>query len=50
MPNLEKSYPAIKALVYWNASGYPTRTDSTPQSLAAFGALAQSPLYNTPLP
>ncbi len=50
MPTLEKSYPGIKALVYWNSGGYPTRIDSTPQSLAAFKALAQNPIYNTPLP
>ncbi|HEX4431584.1 MAG TPA: hypothetical protein VHZ96_20110 [Frankiaceae bacterium] len=50
MPTLEKSYPAIKALVYWNSGGYPTRIDSSPQSLAAFKALAQNPMYNTPLP
>jgi beta-mannanase len=50
MPSLEKSYPAIKALVYWNSGGYPTRIDSTPQSLAAFKALVQNPMYNTPLP
>ncbi len=50
MPTLEKSYPAIKALIYWNSGGYPTRIDSSPQSLAAFRALAQNPMYNTPLP
>ncbi len=27
-----------------------SRIDSTPQSLAAYEALAQNPLYNTPLP
>ena len=50
MPTLEKSFPAIKALLYWNAAGYPTRIDSSPQSLAAFQALAQNPIYNQPLP
>ncbi len=50
MPNYEKSFPAIKALLYWNAAGYPTRIDSSPQSLAAFQQLAKNPLYNTPLP
>jgi hypothetical protein len=50
MPTFEQNYPAIKALVYWNSGGYPTRIDSSPQSLAAYQALAQNPLYNTPLP
>jgi hypothetical protein len=50
MPASEKAFPAIKALLYWNASGYPTRIDSSPQSLSAFQQLAKNPLYNTPLP
>ncbi len=50
MPAAENAFPAIKALVYWNAAGFPTRIDSSPQSLAAYQALAQNPLYNTPLP
>ena len=50
MPTIEQDYPAIKALVYWNADDYPTRVDSTPQSLAAFRRLAQDPLYDAHLP
>ena len=41
---------AIKALLYWNANGYPTRIDSSPQSLAAYRLLAQNAMYNQPLP
>jgi hypothetical protein len=50
MPAMETAFPAIKAVLYWNASSYPTRIDSSPQSLAAFQQLAKNPLYNTPLP
>ncbi len=44
------TYPAIKALVYWNSAGYPTRIDSTPQSLTAYQQLADNPFYNQQLP
>jgi hypothetical protein len=50
MPTYEKAFPAIKALIYWNSAGYPTRVDSTPQSLVAYQQLVQNPLYNQQLP
>jgi hypothetical protein len=49
MPAIERGYPAIKAILYWNSDGYPTRVDSTSRSLAAFQELAQDPLYDTHL-
>ena len=50
MPAYEHSFPAIKALVYWNAQSLPTRIDSSPQALAAFQQLAKNSLYNPTLP
>jgi hypothetical protein len=50
-----RSFPAIKALVYWNAPTFPaldgaTRIDSSASSLSSFRALAKQPLFNPPLP
>ena len=42
MPTDEQQFPAIKALLYWNAAGYPTRIDSSPQSLAAYQRLTRN--------
>lgn len=50
MPAYEQSFPAIKALIYWNDGALPTRIDSSPQSLAAFQQVAKNPLYNPTLP
>lgn len=55
-PSIESAYPAIKALVYWNAPNFPalgngaTRIDSSPAALAAFQQLARNPKFNSPLP
>jgi len=51
-----RSFPAIKALVYWNAPSFPalgdgaTRIDSSGAALAAFRQAAQAGVFNTPLP
>ena len=38
----EQQFPAIKALLYWNDAAYPTRIDSSPQSLAAYQRLTRN--------
>ncbi len=51
-----RSYPAIKALVYWNAPSFPalangaTRIDSSSSALAAFRQLSQAGIFNSPRP
>jgi hypothetical protein len=53
--DVARDYPAIKAILHWNAPDFPaldgaTRIDSSTAALASFRRLAQNPLFNPPLP
>jgi hypothetical protein len=54
-PSIQRSFPAIKAILYWNAPDFPaldgaTRIDSSSASLSSFRQLADQPIFNPPLP